>query len=208
MELYRRAASGRLSELLGEATIAVDKRFLRLGLRRAAEIEWQRVTPTCAARVRKLCCRRQRGDQCRPRPASTRAPVARSAAGAMDADRFAGDRQAVRLAAGREPHGPSCCGTSCRSALGPRARRAVPGAAGVGADDTGCGWCAGAMGAADWREARSRRARAARLAMRPESCVGRRALISRRASRPTDIADGRWTDIHPASNGCLLTAGR
>ena len=40
MELYRRAASGRLSELLGEATIAVDQRFLTLGLRRAAELEW------------------------------------------------------------------------------------------------------------------------------------------------------------------------
>jgi penicillin G amidase len=45
MELYRRAASGRLSEVLGEATIAVDRRFLVLGLRRAAEAEWQRVTP-------------------------------------------------------------------------------------------------------------------------------------------------------------------
>jgi penicillin amidase len=45
MELYRRAASGRLSELLGEATVAVDRRFLVLGLRRAAEIEWQRMTP-------------------------------------------------------------------------------------------------------------------------------------------------------------------
>ncbi len=44
MELYRRAASGRLSELLGEATIAIDGRFLTLGLRRAAEIEWQRTT--------------------------------------------------------------------------------------------------------------------------------------------------------------------
>jgi penicillin amidase len=45
MELYRRAASGRLSELLGEATIVIDQRFLTLGLRRAAEIEWQRTTP-------------------------------------------------------------------------------------------------------------------------------------------------------------------
>jgi penicillin G amidase len=45
MELYRRAASGRLSELLGEATVAVDRRFLVLGLRRAAEIEWRRMTP-------------------------------------------------------------------------------------------------------------------------------------------------------------------
>jgi penicillin amidase len=42
MELYRRAASGRLSELLGEATIAVDQRFLTLGLRLAAEREWAR----------------------------------------------------------------------------------------------------------------------------------------------------------------------
>ena len=46
MELYRRAASGRLSEVLGVATIAVDRRFLVLGLRRAAEAEWQRVTPS------------------------------------------------------------------------------------------------------------------------------------------------------------------
>ena len=42
MELYRRAASGRLSELLGEATVAIDQRFLTLGLRLAAEREWQR----------------------------------------------------------------------------------------------------------------------------------------------------------------------
>jgi penicillin G amidase len=45
MELYRRAASGRLSELLGDAILAVDKRFLVLGLRHAAAIEWQRTTP-------------------------------------------------------------------------------------------------------------------------------------------------------------------
>jgi penicillin amidase len=45
MELYRRAASGRLSEVLGEGTVAIDQRFLTLGLRRAAEIEWGRTTP-------------------------------------------------------------------------------------------------------------------------------------------------------------------
>lgn len=44
MELYRRAASGRLSELLGEATVVIDQRFLTLGLRRAAEREWRRTT--------------------------------------------------------------------------------------------------------------------------------------------------------------------
>jgi len=45
MELYRRAASGRLSELLGESLLPVDKRFLTLGLRRAAEVEWHRSAP-------------------------------------------------------------------------------------------------------------------------------------------------------------------
>jgi penicillin amidase len=45
MELYRRAASGRLSELLGEGLVAVDERFLTLGLRRAAELEWARAAP-------------------------------------------------------------------------------------------------------------------------------------------------------------------
>jgi penicillin G amidase len=42
MELYRRAASGRLSELLGDAVLAIDQRFLTLGLRSAAEREWTR----------------------------------------------------------------------------------------------------------------------------------------------------------------------
>ncbi|MCM3880561.1 MAG: penicillin acylase family protein, partial [Vicinamibacterales bacterium] len=45
MELYRRAASGRVSELLGESTIGIDRRFLTLGLRQAAEIEWRRTNP-------------------------------------------------------------------------------------------------------------------------------------------------------------------
>lgn len=45
MELYRRAASGRLSELLGEPTLPIDQRFLTLGLRLAAEREWQRTPP-------------------------------------------------------------------------------------------------------------------------------------------------------------------
>jgi penicillin amidase len=45
MDLYRRAASGRLSELLGESTVAIDQRFLTLGLRPAAEREWSRTPP-------------------------------------------------------------------------------------------------------------------------------------------------------------------
>jgi penicillin G amidase len=35
MELYRRAASGRLSEILGESTLPIDRRFLTLDLRSA-----------------------------------------------------------------------------------------------------------------------------------------------------------------------------
>ena len=40
MELYRRAASGRLAELLGADLVPIDQRFLTLGLRRAAEVEF------------------------------------------------------------------------------------------------------------------------------------------------------------------------
>jgi penicillin amidase len=45
MELYRRAASGRLSELFGEATLPADRRFAALALRRAAEAEWAAASP-------------------------------------------------------------------------------------------------------------------------------------------------------------------
>lgn len=45
MELYRRVTLGRLSEMLGEETVEIDKRFLTLGLRDAARAEWERATP-------------------------------------------------------------------------------------------------------------------------------------------------------------------
>ena len=45
MELYRRVTAGRLSEVMGGATLAIDQRFLSLGLRAAAEAEWQRARP-------------------------------------------------------------------------------------------------------------------------------------------------------------------
>lgn len=45
MELYRRAANGRLSQVLGERTLPIDKRLLTLGLRRAAEVEWEAAPP-------------------------------------------------------------------------------------------------------------------------------------------------------------------
>jgi penicillin amidase len=45
MELYRRAATGRLSEILGPETLTIDRRFLTLGLRNAAEQEWRSAPP-------------------------------------------------------------------------------------------------------------------------------------------------------------------
>ena len=45
MELYRRVTRGRLSEVMGRSTIPIDQRFLTLGLRDAAEAEWQRASP-------------------------------------------------------------------------------------------------------------------------------------------------------------------
>jgi penicillin amidase len=45
MELYRRASGGRLSEILGPTTLRHDKRFVGLGLRRAAGDEWQTAGP-------------------------------------------------------------------------------------------------------------------------------------------------------------------
>ena len=45
MELMRRAASGRLSELLGRTTLAFDRTMRVLGLRRRAEEEWAAMPP-------------------------------------------------------------------------------------------------------------------------------------------------------------------
>ena len=55
MELYRRASSGRLSEVLGPTTLRVDKRFIGLGLRRAANEEWQTATPLVRTALERYC---------------------------------------------------------------------------------------------------------------------------------------------------------
>jgi penicillin amidase len=46
MELYRRAAAGRLSELFGERTLPADRRFMALALRRAASREFDSAPPS------------------------------------------------------------------------------------------------------------------------------------------------------------------
>ena len=45
MELYRRVAMGRLSQVMGDDTIELDKRFLTMGFRDAARAEWERMAP-------------------------------------------------------------------------------------------------------------------------------------------------------------------
>jgi penicillin amidase len=45
MEVYRRVTMGRLSEVLGSQTVVIDQRFLTLGLREAAQAEWERANP-------------------------------------------------------------------------------------------------------------------------------------------------------------------
>ena len=49
MDLSRRQASGRLSEVFGEMAIDTDKRFRTLGLRRSAEESWPIYSPDAAA---------------------------------------------------------------------------------------------------------------------------------------------------------------
>jgi penicillin G amidase len=49
MELYRRAAYGRLSEILGQEALPFDKRLITLGLQQAAEAEWNAASPTVKA---------------------------------------------------------------------------------------------------------------------------------------------------------------
>ena len=49
MELYRRAASGRLAEILGETALPIDRRMLTLRIRAAAAAEWSRLRPPARA---------------------------------------------------------------------------------------------------------------------------------------------------------------
>ena len=49
MELYRRAASGRLAEVLGESALPIDRRMLTLRIRAAAAAEWARLRPPAKA---------------------------------------------------------------------------------------------------------------------------------------------------------------
>jgi penicillin amidase len=53
MELYRRAAHGRLSEVLGEETLPIDRRMLTLRIGAAAGAEWSRVGPAARSALQR-----------------------------------------------------------------------------------------------------------------------------------------------------------
>ena len=124
MELYRRASGGRLSEVLGPATLRVDKRFVGLGLRRAADEEWQTATPLVRSALERYC----RGVNA---AVADDGPLAASAgvsgpghrAGAVDAGRLAVGRAPDVVAPGREPLGRTGARTADRR---DRRRRGEP----------------------------------------------------------------------------------
>jgi penicillin amidase len=125
MELYRRAASGGLSELLGEATVAIDQRFLTLGLRRAAEVEWQRTTP----RVRAAFASYAAGVNAAMQAASGRLPIEHQLLGLTPAPWTPVDSLAIgKLFAWRlgENHAAELLRYALVEALGPRALELFP----------------------------------------------------------------------------------
>ena len=104
MELYRRVTAGRLSEVMGETTLPIDKRFLTLNLRAAAEAEWARARPEVktaleryAAGVNAVASRLI----FRQRPLEMQ--VLGLTPGRVDAGRHAGRGPPARVAPGREP---------------------------------------------------------------------------------------------------------
>ena len=58
MEMNRRIGAGRLSELLGDATLDIDKFMRVLGVYRYAKRTYARLDPEIPANTGFLCCRR------------------------------------------------------------------------------------------------------------------------------------------------------
>ena len=134
MELYRRAASGRLSELLGEATIAIDQRFLTLGLRRAAEREWARTPPDVRTAFESFAA----GVNAAMSVPRGQLPLEHQLLGLTPEPWTPIDSLAIsKLFAWRlgENHRAELLRYALVQEMGPRGARIVPGLAGVGAGD-------------------------------------------------------------------------
>ena len=104
MELYRRAASGRLAEVLGEPALPIDRRMLTLRIRAAAAAEWARLRAPARAALQRYTEGVNAAMATLP---GRRRPLEFQMlgihAGAVDARGLAGDRPAAGLSAGREP---------------------------------------------------------------------------------------------------------
>ena len=90
---------------LGAATVAIDQRFLTLGLRPDGRSRMGANAAKHQDGVRKLHRGGQRRDVGLSREASDRAPVDGAAAGTLDAGRLPRHQQAVCVAPWREPQG-------------------------------------------------------------------------------------------------------
>jgi penicillin amidase len=126
MELYRRASSGRLSEILGEATIPIDRRFLTLNLRHAAEIEWSNAN----AAVRTAIESYARGVNAAMAVGRTRLPIEMQLLGIRPEPWTAIDTLAIgKLFAWRlgENHNAELLRYELAQTLGPRAQELLPG---------------------------------------------------------------------------------
>ncbi len=87
MDLMRRAASGRLSEIVGGSTLGYDRTMRTLGLAHSAEADYAALPATHTGDIGGVCARRERVD--RRARAVQRARVPRAGrAGTLDADRF------------------------------------------------------------------------------------------------------------------------
>ena len=175
----------------GDATLPIDKRFLTLNLRAAAEAEWQRSRPDVKAALERYAAGVNAvAAALAPAPAPDRDAAARHHAGPMDAGGHAGRGAAAGVAPGREPSvraGARRRGAEARRRGRPAARWTIPRRCADGARLRRCPGAgpSGRRGAVDgWR----RHAAAAEGRTAGAGGVGPR--------RCTD-APGR-----PASSGC------
>ncbi len=102
MDMMRRYGAGRLSELFGARTLAIDRTMRTLGLYRAAAAQFAAAVAGGARRARSLCRRRQRLSRNAARCAAARILPPRHRARAVAAGGFAGLGQDHGLAAHRQ----------------------------------------------------------------------------------------------------------
>ena len=194
MELYRRAASGRLSELLGEATVVVDRRFLTLGLRRAADIEWQRTTPQVRAAFESYAA----GVNAAIDVPRRKLPLEHQLLSVHPEPWTLIDSLAIgKLFAWRlgENHTAELLRYELAQALGPRAAELFP---------EPPSWAPVILEGPDRAEGGGQRAETGAMGLSAVAPPGAKADVTGPERRWT-MDDGRSSTL-PASNGCLLTA--